>query len=70
MATFAAKFTRHPVLDINKDRIRKRERSVGAEVVDFQEGRGWIGCRLSQTDTAMQHGWKVDYMIPLLRCRL
>lgn len=40
MATFAAKFTRHPVLDINKDRIRKRERSVGAEVVDFQEGRG------------------------------
>lgn len=37
-AEMAAKFTRHSVLDTSKDGIRKRERSVGSEVVDFQEG--------------------------------
>lgn len=47
LATFAANFTRHPVLDTNKDGIRKRERSVGAEVVDFQEGQGRNGRCLS-----------------------
>lgn len=38
LATSAAKFTRHPVLRTNTDGIRKWERSVGASVVDFQEG--------------------------------
>lgn len=69
LATFAAKFTRLPVLDTNKDGIRKREKSVVAEVVDFQEGQGRNGCCLSQTDMAVLRGWKVDYMITLLRCR-
>lgn len=41
------------MLDTSKDGIRKRERSVGAEVVDFQEARGRNGWRLSQTDTAV-----------------
>lgn len=69
LATLAAKFTRHPVLSTNKDGIRKRGRLVGAEVVDFQEGRVRNGCCLSQTGTVTLHGCKVDYMTPLLRCR-
>lgn len=69
MATFAAKFLRHPVLDTNKDGIRKRERSVGAQVVDFQERRGQNGFYLSQTDAAVLRGWRVDYRITLLRRR-
>lgn len=59
MATVAAKFTRDPVLDTNKDGIRKRGRSVGAEVVDFQEGRGRNGCCLSQTNTAVLQAGKL-----------
>lgn len=68
LATSAAKFTRHPVLSTNKDGIRKRGRLVGAEVVDFQEGRVRNGSCLSQTGTVTLHGCRVDYMTPLPRC--